>query len=694
MELKGQVLDPDGHPVAGAELYVVAPSDSPLNNGPPRATSGPDGRFILAAPKSELARHLAAARPVDVMAVAKSFGTAWGSVAKFLPKEERDKVNPFDRLSMMFSESAAVLKLARDEHPLTGRIETPEGKPVRGATVRLESVFANDAHDLGPWVAAIGRNEDFGAAHKYLPRELRGDGLGRFFAVTDWPRAFPPGRDRCQPPGQPAPQRPGAGGGDNPYPYAAGATPGHEDGRLVWPERAWLFRVDFALSVDPGQSIVGVVRDADTGRPVPGAIVQSHRFAGNGLTGLAALRTRADAQGRYRLDGLPAGKGNALLARGPDDQPYLAAVAEVDTSTGDGPVELELKLKRGLWAEGRVTDADTGRPLGADVEYYCFESNRHGAEAPGFTGAILGPSVYHTDAAGRFRVPVLPGPGVVAAKLHGPRSWTLFSKRSSTWQAGKSYIEYRGKFDPPDCARRPGRFIRGGPARVLRGGQLPPDGCHQSSRRRHVRRLRPPGLRRRIASQAGREEGGAPMTTPWKPYVPAPCCPWNVRRVVHLHRRAGFAATWPEIQRDLTDGPAASIERLLTGRARDGSVPADYTGRVGRLEELAVASRLPANLRAAWIYRMLYGPDPLGERLVLLWHNHFATSNEKVADFRAMIRQNALFREYGRAGHSGNCLAGWPTTRPCSFTSTPRPTARSIPTKTWPGSCWSCSPSA
>ena len=60
------------------------------------------------------------------------------------------------------------------------------------------------------------------------------------------------------------------------------------------------------------------------------------------------------------------------------------------------------------------------------------------------------------------------------------------------------------------------------------------------------------------------------MTTPWKPYVPYRR-PWNVRRVVHLHRRADFAATWPEIQRDLTDGPAASIERLLTGCARDGS---------------------------------------------------------------------------------------------------------------------------
>jgi uncharacterized protein (DUF1800 family) len=139
------------------------------------------------------------------------------------------------------------------------------------------------------------------------------------------------------------------------------------------------------------------------------------------------------------------------------------------------------------------------------------------------------------------------------------------------------------------------------------------------------------------------------MTTPWQPYAPTPAAPWDVRRVVHLHRRAGFAATWDEVRRDLEDGPAASVGRLLAGRSRAGSVPADYAGRAGRLEELAVASGRPADLRAAWVYRMLHGPDPLGERLALLWHNHFATSNEKVSDFRAMARQNALFQEYGRA---------------------------------------------
>ena len=43
-------------------------------------------------------------------------------------------------------------------------------------------------------------------------------------------------------------------------------------------------------------------------------------------------------------------------------------------------------------------------------------------------------------------------------------------------------------------------------------------------------------------------------------------------------------------------------------------------------------------LKAWWIYRMLLGPDPLGERLTLMWHNHFATSATKVGF--AVRRQN------------------------------------------------------
>src|SRR6185437_5751516 len=135
---------------------------------------------------------------------------------------------------------------------------------------------------------------------------------------------------------------------------------------------------------------------------------------------------------------------------------------------------------------------------------------------------------------------------------------------------------------------------------------------------------------------------------PWAPYVPDEKAPWDLRRVVHLHRRAGFAATWSEIQRDLKDGPKASIDRLLTGKARSPSVPPDFERVSALLADAAVSAGDPARLKAWWVYRMLFGPDPLGERLTLMWHNHFATSNAKVDDLAAMRRQNELFRKLGR----------------------------------------------
>ncbi len=135
------------------------------------------------------------------------------------------------------------------------------------------------------------------------------------------------------------------------------------------------------------------------------------------------------------------------------------------------------------------------------------------------------------------------------------------------------------------------------------------------------------------------------------PYAPNDQAPWNLRRVVHLHRRAGFAATWSELHRDLKDGPASSIDRLLQGKAREG-VPDNFRTVADQLADGAVE---PARLKAWWMYRMYWGPDPLCERLTLLWHNHFATSNDKVNDTTAMRRQNELFRKHGR-GPFGDLL--------------------------------------
>jgi uncharacterized protein (DUF1800 family) len=136
---------------------------------------------------------------------------------------------------------------------------------------------------------------------------------------------------------------------------------------------------------------------------------------------------------------------------------------------------------------------------------------------------------------------------------------------------------------------------------------------------------------------------------PWAPYSATASAPWDLRRVVHLHRRAGFGATWLELERDLADGPEVAIDRILTGRSRASNVPADFDHISSLIADAAVQSGDLHRLQAWWVFRMLFSPDPLGERLTLLWHNHFATSNEKVQDLRAMRRQNETHRRLARA---------------------------------------------
>src|SRR5207244_10080819 len=116
--------------------------------------------------------------------------------------------------------------------------------------------------------------------------------------------------------------------------------------------------------------------------------------------------------------------------------------------------------------------------------------------------------------------------------------------------------------------------------------------------------------------------------------------------VVHLHRRAGFAVTWGEIQRDVADGPQAAVARLLDGKSRLEGVPDDFEALSGVIGQAAVDSGSPERLKAWWLYRCLFSPHPLQERLTLMWHNHFATSNLKVDDLRLMKRQNDLLRQY------------------------------------------------
>ena len=134
----------------------------------------------------------------------------------------------------------------------------------------------------------------------------------------------------------------------------------------------------------------------------------------------------------------------------------------------------------------------------------------------------------------------------------------------------------------------------------------------------------------------------------WQPYVPSPESPWDLRKVGHLYRRAAFGTTWDELQEGLRAGPGPTIERLLKG----GPGLAAFDEQTDSLTGGITRTNDAGQLRAWWLYRMLYTPHPLREKMTLFWHNHFATSNAKVNRAAAMLGQYRLMSRHalGRFG--------------------------------------------
>src|ERR1700716_2523294 len=97
-----------------------------------------------------------------------------------------------------------------------------------------------------------------------------------------------------------------------------------------------------------------------------------------------------------------------------------------------------------------------------------------------------------------------------------------------------------------------------------------------------------------------------PTAGAWAPYAPYSKMPWNVRRVVPLHRRAGFAATLDELQRDLKAWSARIGQDLFdppnVGGWPDGRAWLHTRGLIARANFAAALIAGPGCGRAA-----LYG---------------------------------------------------------------------------------------
>ncbi|HLX22834.1 MAG TPA: DUF1800 domain-containing protein [Usitatibacter sp.] len=126
----------------------------------------------------------------------------------------------------------------------------------------------------------------------------------------------------------------------------------------------------------------------------------------------------------------------------------------------------------------------------------------------------------------------------------------------------------------------------------------------------------------------------------------------------HLLNRTGFGATDEEIWKYAPLDRATAVDRILDGARREASVkPPAFVDEpfepYYKLRQMSAEERMAAQrhlveqgfeLRAWWLHEMLLTPSPLTERMTLFWHNHFATSQQKVRSSQLMYRQNALLR--------------------------------------------------
>jgi RNA polymerase sigma factor (sigma-70 family) len=379
VKLSGHVLDPDGKPVAGAKVHLL--QWGPAYGGPPPdrapkvwAETDKDGRFSFTAP-----RYYG-----ELFVTAAGFAPGWemtsrlaGAVMVGAPQETRP------------AEDGLVVRLAKDDVTVSGRLLDLQGEPVAGATVRVFALKASPDGKLDKWVAAVKK--------RTLGQNLRDDEYLSSYHIDGLAHFFPPvttdrdGRFRIKGVGReriveftvegPTVEtrvlhvvtRPGLGEADLRIPENTIFFAGGEIKELRMKP---YYPPSFTHTADPCRVVTGVVRDKATGKPIAGAVVR-----GDQPVRYPAYynRTTTDKEGRYRLTGLaltPEGRlvapGPSVVVLPPEGEPYLALRKAMPADREAKETKFDFDLPRGVWLEGQVKDKATGRGVPAQLQYFAF----------------------------------------------------------------------------------------------------------------------------------------------------------------------------------------------------------------------------------------------------------------------------------------------------------------------------------
>jgi uncharacterized protein (DUF1800 family) len=117
----------------------------------------------------------------------------------------------------------------------------------------------------------------------------------------------------------------------------------------------------------------------------------------------------------------------------------------------------------------------------------------------------------------------------------------------------------------------------------------------------------------------------------------------DIALMAHLMRRAGFGATYEELERRAAKGYEATVEELLNPESQP-DLEMDVLQR--HFIEWRDMNALEVN-QAYWTYRMINTQRPLQEKVALFWHGILCTGNSKCEHGRQIQLQLDMFREIG-----------------------------------------------
>jgi RNA polymerase sigma factor (sigma-70 family) len=416
--VSGRVVDPDGKPFAGARLYLNYFAARGKDR-PARATSGADGAFSFTFKRSALDESSPNASWYQVIAVAEGHGPDWAYATKPVASPN------------------LVLRLVKDL-PIQGRILDLNGRPVQGATLRVEHIdayadpeaFLQTVRDR-EWPLVDSRG--WAGPFPGQPATLTTGADGRF-------RLTGVGRDRVV-----TFQLEGPGIQYGPVCALARELKAAAEPRPMkyGPNITKVYGATFDHAALPSRLIRGVVRDKRTGRPV----------AEVGVSAMATThRTRSDDEGRYELLGCPKSADGYRVSFAPEARRYFHASVTFADTPGLDPVQADMELVGGIAVKGRVTHQVTGRPLaGARVHYNPLYPNPF-VRWFGPDGAGIAPCSWaEAGPDGSYELVVLPGPGVLGFMAHFPEE--TFMPALVTSQELKDFFKDNGDHGNEDRLR-------------------------------------------------------------------------------------------------------------------------------------------------------------------------------------------------------------------------------------------------